>query len=578
MPMTLLAQAVSNTFLIDPVKPVLLTITALAGAALASRLVKDIHFCGLPRTLWQGLMMGGIAAGLIVGLLIPIFWIGWPVQIACTVAPVLLYWPRRNDQVPESKRFVVGGDKVRAFFKGRRKTRSFAGSRLSFKDSGKKERPVPGKKDPLLAQHQATENLLMQAIDRKASRLDMMIKPDGVTAVATVDGVRTKLEAPAADAALLVLDHLKDLCGLDVKDRRKRQTGSCWATTSEATSVLTVMAAGSSTAQQLRVDFDLAQRMGRKFPDLGFLPNQMKLVESACSTDDRGGVVLVAAAPGQGLTSTALALLARHDAFTNAVKALEKNPVAKVEGVDQQVWNPAGGVDYRTQLQSIVRRNPDVVFVDDLAEPGVGKVVAAPTVSDIRFYLALPVDGVGPAITEWFRAVGDVPAAAAPLRAVVAGKTIRKLCLACRVPFQPSPEQAKRLGVPAGKEVQLFRAGGKVQIKSKVEDCPMCRGTGYSGQVGVFEIVALDEESRAHLAKGDLKSAYNAARMKHRSPGMQDCALFRVREGVTSLEEVVRVFAPPAAKPAAGAAKPATASTKPPAAAKPGTPPPKPKA
>lgn len=245
--MMLLAQAVSTTFLVDPVKPLLLVATALVGASLASRLVKDIRFCGLPPTLWHGLMTGGVGAGVLAGLLVPIFWIGWPLQIACTAAPLLLYWPRRNDAVPEKLRFVVGGDKVKALLAGRRKTKAFAGSQLSFKDSSKKERPVPGKKDPLLAQHQGTENLLMQAIDRKASRLDMLVKPDGVTATVTVDGVRSRIDAPAAEAAMVVIDHLKDLCGLDVKDRRKRQTGSCWASTSEATTVLTVMSAGSSS-------------------------------------------------------------------------------------------------------------------------------------------------------------------------------------------------------------------------------------------------------------------------------------------------------------------------------------------
>jgi type II secretory ATPase GspE/PulE/Tfp pilus assembly ATPase PilB-like protein len=244
--------------------------------------------------------------------------------------------------------------------------------------------------------------------------------------------------------------------------------------------------------------------------------------------------------------------------------------------VDHVLWQP-GTVDYHTQLQSIVRRNPDVVFVDDVTEPGTGKVIASPNSSDVRFYVALPVDGVGPAVTEWFRAVGDVQMAAAPLRAVVAQRLVRKLCLACRVGYQPSPEQAKRLGVPAGKTVELFRAGGKVQVKGKVQDCPMCRGTGFSGQVAVVEVVPLDEEARAHLAKGDLKSAYNAARLKFRAPGMQDVALLRVREGITSLEEVARVFAPPAAKPAAGA-KPAATAAKPAAAGAKPTQPPKPKA
>jgi type II secretory ATPase GspE/PulE/Tfp pilus assembly ATPase PilB-like protein len=571
----LLAQAVSSAFLIDPVKPVLLLVPALVGAALTSRLTKDIRFCGLPSEKWHATMIGGTLLGLALGLLVPIFWIGWPLQIAATAAPFLLYWPKRNNAVPEKLRFVIGGEKVKAFFKSRRKTQAFAGSKLSFKDSAKKERAVPGKNDPGLAVHQATEKLLVPAIERGASRMDMVVKPDGVAAVITVDGVRSKIEAPTTEVAMQVIDNLKDLCGLDLKERRRRQNGSCWVNTTDATQTMSLMVAGSSSAQQVRVDFDLNKRMGKPVQDLGLLPAQMKLVESIVSNDEPGGVVLVAAAAGQGLTTTSLAMLARHDAFTAAVKALEKNSMHRLEGVDHQLWNPSGGVEFHTQLQSIVRRGPDVVFVDDVTDPGTGKVIASPTSSDTRFYVALPVDGVGPAITEWFRAVGDVKMAAAPLRAVVAVRMIRKLCIACRVPFQPSPEQAKRLAIPAGKAVELFRAGGKVQIKSKVEDCPLCKGTGFSGQIGVFEVVILDAEAREHLAKGDLKSAYNASRLKFKAPGMQEAALMRVREGVTSLEEVVRVFTPPAAKPAAAGAKPTAKPATPPAA---GGTPPKPKA
>ena len=463
---------------------------------------------------------------------------------------------------------MIGGDKVKAFFKSRRKTQAFAGSKLSFKDSAKKERAVPGKNDPGLAVHQATEKLLVPAIERGASRMDMVVKPDGVAAVITVDGVRSKIEAPTTEVAMQVIDNLKDLCGLDLKERRRRQNGSCWVNTADATQTMSLMVAGSSSAQQVRVDFDLSKRMGKPVQDLGLLPAQMKLVESIVSNDEPGGVVLVAAAAGQGLTTTSLA----NVTVTTQASVYSMH---RIEGVDHQLWNPSGGVEFHTQLQSIVRRGPDVVFVDDVTDPGTGKVIASPTASDTRFYVALPVDGVGPAITEWFRAVGDVKMAAAPLRAVVAVRMIRKLCLACRVPFQPSPEQAKRLAIPAGKTVELFRAGGKVQIKSKVEDCPLCKGTGFSGQIGVFEVVILDAEAREHLAKGDLKSAYNASRLKFKAPGMQEAALMRVREGVTSLEEVVRVFTPPAAKAAAAGAKPTAKPATPPAA---GGTPPKPKA
>ncbi len=577
----ILAQAVSSAFLMDPVKPVLTLAVGGAGAVLTSRLAKDIKFCGLPSGPWHAKMIAGCVAGLLAAVLIPcpfgpgfmaLLWfyvVNLPLQVALTAAPFLLYWPRRNDAVPEKLRFVMGGDRIRQFFAARRKVKSFAGSRLTLVDTKKQERKAPGKNDPALPVFQAAEAMVMGGIDRAASRVDVVVKSEGAAGAATVDGVRAKLEMPATETALAAIDFLKDVCGLDPKERRKRQVGTCTANTPDGSVKLTVTTAGSGAAVQMRLDFDLDKRMGRTLGDLGLAPVQMKLLEPMFDPKDRGGVILVAAAPGQGLTTSSLALLARHDAFTSAVKALERQQVHRVEGVDHVLWQP-GTVDYHTQLQSIVRRNPDVVYVDDVTDPGTGKVIAAPTSSDVRFYVALPVDGVGAAVTEWFRAVGDVKMAAVPLKAVVTQRLVRKLCLACRVGYQPSPEQAKRLGVPAGKTVELFRAGGKVQVKGKVQDCPMCRGSGFSGQVGVFEVVPFDDEARAHLAKGDLKSAYNAARLKFRAPGIQDAALLRVREGVTSLEEVARVFAP-AAKPAA---KPAAAA---PAGAKP-TQSPKPKA
>lgn len=584
----LLAQAVSSVFLVNPFKAALAVLVALAGGALTSRLVKDIKFCGLPSTPWHAKMIGGTALGLLAVLLVPTFYAGFPLQVALTIAPFLLYWPKRNDAVPEKMRFVIGGAGIKAFLESRRKAQAAGGSRVLFRDSSKKDRPLPPKNEPGFAAHQAAETLVGNAIDRGATRLEIVVKADGATAATTVDGLRSKLDTPAPEATLAAIDLLKEFCGLDPKERRKRQTGACTAAVGDATVSLALMSAGSGSAVQARIDFDVAKRMGKPLEDLGLLPQQMKLLEPILAAENRGGVVLVAAAPGNGLTTTCLALLSKHDAFTNAVKAVERQLVHRVEGVDHQVWQAGGEIDYHTLLQSIVRRSPDVVFVDDISEPGTGKVIAAPTSSDVRFYAAIPVDGVGAAITEWFRAVGDVRQAATPLKAVVAERLVRKLCLACRVGYQPSPEQAKRLAIPAGKAVELFRAGGKVQVKSKVQDCPMCRGTGFSGQIGVFEVVPLDEEARGHLAKGDLKSAYNAARLKFRAPGLQESALVRVREGVTSLEEVARVFAPPAAKPAAGApaagAKPAAAPTAKPAAApsaKPAaapTPKPKPKA
>ena len=568
-----LAQNVSSEFLLDPIKPLFIFATTLLACALVSKLVADVRLCGLPSHKWHGIFIGGLAAGFFAGILIPTFWASWPAQIIFTAAPLCWYWKVRNAAVPDKMKFIIGGDKVRAYFKKRGTSKSLAGARLSFKDSNKKDRANPGKNDAILAAFQAADSLLGGALQRRASRVDLVVKTDGVTAAITVDGLRSKVDAATSEITMAMIDFLKDLCGLDVKERRKRQSGSCWVVDQESLIPLALSIAGSSTGQQMRIDFDRAKSMGRTLDQVGFLPAQDKAIKDLADPMSRGGVVLVSAPVGQGLTSTCLALITGHDPFTAAVKTLEKNLAHRLDGVDHQVWNPAqGSVDYVTQLQSIIRRGPDVIYADDLSEAGVGKLIAAPNNSEIRFYVALPVDGVAAAITEWFKAVGDVKLAATPLRMVVAQKLCRKLCSACRVPYQPSAEQAKKLGISPSKPVEIFKSSGKVQTKNKIIDCPMCNGTGFLGQIIISEVFIVDDEARGFLAKGDLKSAYNSSRMKHKLPGLQESALLRVRDGTTSIEEVIRVLSP-AAKPAAPTpAQPAaTSAPKPSPTSKPST-------
>ena len=568
-----LAQNVSSEFLLDPIKPLFIFATTLLACALVSKLVADVRLCGLPSYKWHGIFIGGLAAGFFAGILIPTFWASWPAQIIFTAAPMCWYWKVRNAAVPDKMKFIIGGDKVRAYFKKRGTSKSLAGARLSFKDSNKKDRANPGKNDAVLAAFQAADSLLGGALQRRASRIDLVVKTDGVTAAITVDGLRSKVDTATSEITMAMIDFLKDLCGLDVKERRKRQSGSCWVVDQESLIPLALSIAGSSTGQQMRIDFDRAKSMGRTLDQVGFLPAQDKAIKDLADPMSRGGVVLVSAPVGQGLTSTCLALITGHDPFTAAVKTLEKNLAHRLDGVDHQVWNPAqGSVDYVTQLQSIIRRGPDVIYADDLSEAGVGKLIAAPNNSEIRFYVALPVDGVAAAITEWFKAVGDVKLAATPLRMVVAQKLCRKLCSACRVPYQPSAEQAKKLGISASKPVEIFKSSGKVQTKNKIIDCPMCNGTGFLGQIIISEVFIVDDEARGFLAKGDLKSAYNSSRMKHKLPGLQESALLRVRDGTTSIEEVIRVLSP-AVKPAAPTpAQPAaTSAPKPSPTSKPST-------
>jgi type II secretory ATPase GspE/PulE/Tfp pilus assembly ATPase PilB-like protein len=176
--------------------------------------------------------------------------------------------------------------------------------------------------------------------------------------------------------------------------------------------------------------------------------------------------------------------------------------------------------------------------------------IAARSSEDSSLQLLLMRAGsCGEAIREWVRMVGDVPVAARGLRAVVAQRLVRVLCHDCRQGVKPT--DPKRLGL--AKDAVIYRAGGKVQVKNRVEDCPTCRGVGFTGVTAIFEVMKVTPEIQRMLAKGDLKAAMAQAR-RDRMLLLQESGLRRVADGITSLEEVQRVLAPPRKPKAAAAA------------------------
>jgi type II secretory ATPase GspE/PulE/Tfp pilus assembly ATPase PilB-like protein len=119
----------------------------------------------------------------------------------------------------------------------------------------------------------------------------------------------------------------------------------------------------------------------------------------------------------------------------------------------------------------------------------------------------------------------------------------------------------KKLGLPADRVKQLYKKGGQVLIKNKPEVCPLCNGSGFSGQEGIFEVFLFGDEERTAIKAGDL----NALKMllkKRNVPTIQQAAIRKAIDGITSVEEITRVTAEAAPAPAAPAPAPAAAAKK----------------
>ena len=234
----------------------------------------------------------------------------------------------------------------------------------------------------------------------------------------------------------------------------------------------------------------------------------------------------------------------RHDGYTSNIKTIETDVQVRIDGVDHVQWDPTNAaVNYATNLQSILRRDPDVVMAGRITDQESGKVVSEPGMKGPLIYVPLRTGTIGTAIREWVKLVGDLKRAIAPLRAVTNQRLLRTLCPNCKQAYQPSADRLARLHLPADKVKQLFQASGKVQVKNKIEQCPVCGGTGYLGQTGIFEVMMVNDEVRRALIAGDLKAGLAAAR-RGKMIYLQEAALTKVVSGETPIEEVIRVTSP----------------------------------
>ncbi|MHC4094217.1 MAG: ATPase, T2SS/T4P/T4SS family [Planctomycetota bacterium] len=486
--MTAALLANSSAFLVSFYKPVLLFLTFLPWLWLVSaKLDKDARFYRLNQQLYNGIYMSSALAALAAMLLVPIFWIGWPLGILILFAPIYAYLQIRNREVPESARFVLTGESLSAKFSRARRERALKAASLQFKDPQGKLRTAAPRNEPGFAVHMQAEDVILPALAARATQLDLAVGSSGNIVAQTIDGVRYKRESLPAESALPLLDYLKDLGCLDVEDRRRRQAAEVVMSGPSGNTKLTMITAGSSAGQELRLIFDRAKQLDKPIDGLGLLPSQLETLRVLEQTEERNGLVLVGAPAGHGLSTSVYSLVGRHDAYTSNIKTLEHEILTELAGVDQVRWDPDNpDVDYATNLQSILRRDPDVVMISEAIDVETARAVAESGLNGPLLYVPQRAAAVTEQIQQWAKIVGDVKVAMSGLRAVINQRLLRLVCPNCRQAFQPTAEQLQKLGLPQDKVGQLHQASGKIQVKSKIELCPVCAGSGYLGQTGVL--------------------------------------------------------------------------------------------
>lgn len=477
----------------------------------------------------------------------------------------------KDDRVPKGKELkLFDNTAAKAAAAKKSAAKNMATSELVLRMPDKQVVAVPAKDSPDFPIRTAAESLYVKAIAQRATQVDLVPGPaiagqPGYVTTYFVDSVKHQGDSIPAAEAVKIIDVWKTAAKLDINDRRKRLVGDCRVEKGTENRPVRVVTMGTTAGQRVTLLIDPEKQVTRKFPDLGLTEPQVTELDALIA--DGKGVVLLAAPPDQGRTTTLYSIIRKHDAYTSNVQTVEMEIQASLEGARQNKFEAgqADGPEYSTMVRSILRRDPDVVAVAELPDAATAKEIAKADQERTRIYLSISSDNALAAIQGYVQAVGDAELASKSLRGVVAQRLIRRLCGNCKQGYQPSPDMLKKLGLTADKVPQLFKKGGQVLMKNnKMETCPGCNGIGYYGAEGVFEVYMLTDAARTAIKAKDF-NALKAELRKKQLPSVQQVALKKAVDGTTSVEEVMRISEP--TNPSQGSAKPSDAKPAAPAAA-----------
>lgn len=373
--------------------------------------------------------------------------------------------------------------------------------------------------------------LLERAFELGATDIHFDPRPTGLHLRLRLDGVLHNILRVETQYVSQLISRIKLLAGMDITEKRVAQDGQISASMLRSRRDVRVGAGPTIHGERvvMRLMPDGAQFT--QLHQLGMTVQQVGQVEEAMKSPY--GVILSVGPVGSGKSTTTYACLTALNDPGSSLVTIEDPVERRIDGVNQIQIDPKIKFGFVEALRGVLRQDPDVIMVGEIRDPETAHIAIRAGLTGTRVLSTLHAGDTG-ATVDMFREF-QVPRMflADAIKCVIAQRLIRKVCEKNREYHPPDAAMAQLLGL-SPEEAEKTQLARGVPSDANFH-------TGYFGRTGVFEVLAVDDDLRDLLLQGKSgRSIYDAARKK----GMQtleENAAAKVLEGVTTIEEMVRV-------------------------------------
>ncbi|MCP4806097.1 MAG: Flp pilus assembly complex ATPase component [Proteobacteria bacterium] len=374
---------------------------------------------------------------------------------------------------------------------------------------------------------------LTAAIEQRASDIHMEPYEKFFRIRFRIDGKLYTVLKPPANLHAPLVSRTKVLSEMDISERRKPQDGHLAVTYQGETCHFRVSTLPTSYGEKCVIRLLKKEAHLADVSQLGFSRSQFSEIERKVRLSQ--GLVLVTGPTGSGKTTTLHAMVNMINEPDINIVTVEDPVESTIVGVNHVPIKDSGGTSFSAGLRSILRQDPDVVLVGEMRDKEVSQIAIKAALTGHLVLSTLHTNGVIPTFNRLIDMGVEPYLLASCVKLVVAQRLLRRLCSRCAVQTPISDEVAQEFRLTP-EQVETAHARNPA-------GCDDCMGTGYRGRVGVYEMMAPNEEVREILRTGGTEGELARAAAADGFVTMEEAGIQRALAGLTSFDEVRRVLA-----------------------------------
>ena len=375
---------------------------------------------------------------------------------------------------------------------------------------------------------QLVTSMVEQAARQRASDIHIEAKEDSVRVRFRIDGSLYEKFTYSIHLLPAIMARLKIIGGMDIAEKRKPQDGRFTIMVDKREYDIRVSVLPTVYGEKCVMRLAQKKALTRNKSELGFSPTELQAFDDILKNPN--GILLVTGPTGSGKSTTLYTALSELNKEDVNIVTVEDPVEANIDGINQVQVNVKAELTFASALRSILRQDPDIIMIGEIRDGETAQIAVQASITGHLVVSTLHTNSAAGSISRLINMGVEGYLLADSLVGIIAQRLVRRLCPYCKKPHLITDTERRIMGIRADVNPEIYEPVG----------CERCDNTGYSGRIGIYEIMKITPPLKELISKNASVSELKQMGMREGMHTLRQSATMLVIKGITSVHEMIK--------------------------------------